>query len=178
MRTKLVIHHSGDQSESNQFEKINAYHKGKGFPISSLGFHAGYTFIGERSGEVKQCRGLEDMGAHTLGSCDGSACNVVAFGYCFAGNFTIQEPNDVQLASFYSVWKNLNYPKLILHSEVKRTSCPGFYDFRAEMTRRYLLDLKQRLTSAIAALPRFLGTPRGNMITRLITRLRKTKDVE
>lgn len=178
MKTILLIHHSGDPSEAPQFEKINAYHRSKGFPRSSFGLYGGYNFLGEKDGQLKQYRGLDERGAHTDASCGEGHCNLVGMAYCFAGDMTWQVPNDDQLSTFYTVWKSLNYPKLVLHSDVKGTSCPGDYDYRNEMTRRWIADLKQQLKNAIAALPRWVGTLRGNMMKRKIERLKDIDGVE
>lgn len=174
MRTQIVIHHSADPSTSPQFDKINGYHKSKGFPRSSLGFYVGYNWLVEHDGQLKQARGLNDHGAHTDAMCDGGHCNLVAYGVCLSGDFTRNLPTPGQCATLYDLWKSLNYPKLLLHSDVKQTSCPGDFDFRNELTRRYYADLNQGLKNAMAALPRFLGSARGSMLSRLIDRLRKT----
>lgn len=178
MKTKLVIHHSADPSTSPQFEKIDGYHRSKGFPISSLGFYVGYNWIIEHDGTLRQARGLEDRGAHTNAMCDEGHCNLVAYGVCLAGDFRKSDPTPQQCKALYDLYKALNSPKVFLHSDVKGTDCPGNFDFRNELTRQYLADLKQRLKNAVHALPRFMGTPRGNMLSRLIGRLRKTKGVD
>lgn len=178
MRTRLILHHSADASDLPQFEKINGYHRSKGFPISSLGFYGGYHWLCGKDGTLKQYRGIDEYGAHTAAMCDDGHCNLVAWGVCLAGDLTWQTPTDAQLASLYTLWKALNYPKLILHSDVKKTDCPGDFDFRNEMTRRWLMDLRQQLKNALHALGRFVGKPRWNMLTRKISRIRKTKGVQ
>lgn len=173
MRTKLVIHHSDDASTAPQFEKINGYHRSKGFPISSLGFFVGYNWIVERDGKLMQARGLDDIGAHTAASCGEGHCNLVAYGVCLAGDFTFQTPTDAQLATLFTLWKALNYPRIYLHSDTKATACPGIFPFRNELNRRWFLDLKQQLKNALKALPRYIGTLRGRELDRKIDRLEK-----
>lgn len=170
----LVIHHSGDPSPSPQFEKINAYHKSKNFPRSSLGFYVGYNWVLEQDGSLRQSRSLEDYGAHTDALCGEGHCNIVAVAVCLAGDFTKEDPTQEQLAKLYLLWKQLDYPKIWLHKDVKDTTCPGNFPYRSELRMRWLLDLRNRLANATKALPRFAGTNRGNMIQRLIERLRKT----
>lgn len=177
MKTKLIIHHSGDSSPAPQFEKINGFHRGQGFPRSSLGLYGGYNWLIESDGQLKQYRGLEERGAHTDASCGEGHCNLVAMAVCLAGDFRSADPTPQQCATLYTLWKALNHPKLLLHSDVKGTECPGNFDYRNEILRRRLEDLRQRLYHAVRALPRFLGTPRGNMLSRLIERLRKMKGV-
>jgi len=176
MRTQLVIHHSADPSKAPQFDKINGYHKSKGFPKSSLGYWVGYNFLIEHSGEVRQARALTDHGAHTDAMCDGGHCNSVAYGICLAGDFTKADPRPEQLAALFILWKSLGYPKLLLHSDVKKTTCPGGFPFRNELQLRWLDDIRKQLASALKALPRFLGTLRGNMLGRKIERLENIID--
>jgi len=176
MRSQLVVHHSADPSQTPQFDKINGYHKRKGFPKSSLGYWVGYHVLIEPSGEVRQARALTDHGAHTAAMCDGGHCNSVAYGVCLAGDFTKADPRPEQLAALYMFWKSLGYPKILLHSDVKKTGCPGKYPFKNELQIRWLADIHQQLKNAVRALPRFLGTLRGNMLGRKIERLENIVD--
>lgn len=88
--TKIIIHHSADQSKGDQFAKINEYHRSLGFPISSLGFFVGYTYLINREGKVTKCRNHEDEQAHTKG------LNFDSLGICLEGNFNLEMPTDAQ----------------------------------------------------------------------------------
>lgn len=178
MKTILAIHHSGDPSHDPQFEKINEYHRGRGFPRSSMGLYGGYTWLDEWDGQLKQYRGLDEYGAHTDASCGEGHCNLVANAVCLAGDFRNSAPSEPQLATLFTLWKALNYPRIVLHSDVKGTDCPGNFDFRNELTRRYYADLRKQLKDAVRALARFIGMPRWNTLTRKIRRLRNIKGVE
>lgn len=172
MRVKWVIHHSADSSDGNQFDKINASHKARGFPISSIGFYVGYQAVIEKSGEIRRARGWDERGAHTDGACDGEHCNVSAIGICLAGNFEFEEPTQAQLDTLYRLWRDLGYPKTVLHSDVKRTACPGNFPFRNALQARYVEDIAQRLKSALRAVSRASGR-RLEVIRRQIPRLKQ-----
>lgn len=173
MKALWILHHSADSSPGDQFDKINASHKSRGFPVSSIGFYVGYQAVIEKSGDLRRSRGWDERGAHTAASCEGEPCNVNAIGVCLAGDFTKEEPTMEQLDTLYRLWRDLGYPKTLLHSDVKRTACPGNFPFRNALQARYVADLTDRLKQGLRALPRLLGTSRGNILQRQITRLKR-----
>ena len=179
MKTTLFIHHSADPFQGPQFAKTYDYHN-RGAPRAdgSLKWPTGhgiqYHYFDDVDGEMKTGMPPDRIAWHS----GNQYWNANALAVCVAGDLTKTVPSDRQLASLYSLWKELDYPTIMLHKEVRGTTCPGNFDFRAELKRRYYADLRQRLKNAVHALPRFVGTPRGSMLSRLIDRLRKTKGVE
>lgn len=167
----LIIHHSADPSPEPQFGKIEAYHLSKGFPLSRLGYHVGYHFVIEHDGALRMARLITENGAHTAAACSGGHCNLVGIGVCVTGDFTAADPTDAQLSTLFDLYKNLGYPKLLLHSDVKGTSCPGSFAFIDEMSRRWRLSLKQQLAAIPKAIARFFGTPREKPLRRKEERL-------
>src|SRR4051794_17117722 len=100
MRQYIILHHSDFSSPDPQFEKINQWHRFRGFPKSKLGFYVGYQYVVERTGEVRQGRGEDEVGAHTLSTNPRYPnLNVTGIGICLAGDFTKESPADAQTAS-------------------------------------------------------------------------------
>lgn len=175
MKTTIFIHHSADPTDGPQFAKTYDYHN-RGAPRDDgtlkwpVGHGIQYHFFIEKSGQR-----IDGMPPDRIAWHSGNPYwNENALAACIAGF----EPTEDQLVGLYQLWKELDCCTVMYHKEVRDTKCPGNFDFRAELKRRYYADLKQRLKNAIAALPRFMGTPRGSMISRLIERLRKTKGIE
>lgn len=172
LKTTLFLHHSADASEQPQFTKTYDYHN-RGAPRAdgSLKWPVGngiqYHYFIEKLGERFDGKPPDLTAWHS----NNPYWNKNALAVCLAGDLTKQTPSEAQLASLFALWKSLAYCTIKLHKEVRDTSCPGSFDFRAELKRRYYVDLSQRLKNAISALPRFEGTPRGNMITRFIERV-------
>ena len=123
----ICLHHSGDQSRNPQFGKIDAWHKHKEFPISSLGFYCGYHFLIEKNGLVINARRLEDEGAHTKGH------NFESIGIGLAGNFDFEIPTIEQLNALdklaAEITLTLKNPNMIVkyHWDFADTHCPGYY---------------------------------------------------
>lgn len=122
---RIIYHHSADRSQSPQFDKINAYHKERGFPISSMGFYVGYHFLIEPNGDIRQARELNEIGAHDAGE------NIDAIGVCIAGDFNIDFPNEAQTAASAKLVGEIRsqYPIPITNIEPHKlddtTDCPG-----------------------------------------------------
>src|SRR3990167_10278025 len=129
MISHLTLHHSGIITEHNQFLAINSYHKRKGFPKSELGFHVGYHYVLDRDRQIHQARNDWERGAHTVAN--GADWNAIAIGICIAGDFTHEEPQDWQIILLAKLVRRLqllyNIPNenILLHRELKATSCPG-----------------------------------------------------
>ena len=89
---KIIVHHEAPPVivSGNRFAIVNAFHKEKDFPISSLGYYVGYHYFIEKSGIIKQARLDSDTGAHTVGY------NEDSIGICLAGNFDIELPTKEQ----------------------------------------------------------------------------------
>lgn len=88
--TRIIWHHSADASTTPQFEKIDAYHKTRGFPRSGLGYYVGYHYLIEHDGTVRQARRETEIGAHDQGE------NYDSIGICMAGHFGLNMPTEAQ----------------------------------------------------------------------------------
>jgi len=122
---RIIWHHSADGSNTHQFDKINAYHKTKGFPVSQLGFFVGYHWLIEPDGTVKRARMENEIGAHDAGE------NTNSIGICLAGNFNLSLPTEAQTASASRLlgeirtrWK-IPITRIEPHRWDDDTDCPG-----------------------------------------------------
>ena len=122
---RIIWHHSADASPAPQFEKIDRYHKSKGFPRSSLGFYVGYHWLIETDGAIKLAREEDEIGAHDAGE------NPNSLGICLAGNFNITQPTDLQkiavvrlLSEIKSRWP-IPLTRIEPHRWDDDTECPG-----------------------------------------------------
>lgn len=87
---KVIVHHSADSEPGHQLDKINQWHKERGFNLSSLSYYVGYHFLIEKDGTVTQTRNTDEMGCHCIGE------NFSSIGICLAGNFDIELPTPEQ----------------------------------------------------------------------------------
>lgn len=89
----LIIHTEGSPVITNDlaFNRVNEYHKLKGFDKSSLGFYCGYHYFIEKSGLLIQARLDTDEGMHTKGY------NFQSLGICMAGNGDTEMPTSLQI---------------------------------------------------------------------------------
>lgn len=123
--TRIIWHHSADDSEKPQLQKIEEYHASRGFPISSLGRHVGYHYLVEQNGDVIQCRKEDEIGAHDHGE------NINSIGICLAGNFSIRYPSKEALrAAVHLLWQikqrhNIPITRIEPHRWDDDTECPG-----------------------------------------------------
>lgn len=104
--TYIIVHHSGgtdanhNEDTSNQTViQINAWHKERGFPLSSLGYYVGYQYVIEKDGTTIQCRKDDEIGAHTVGMNDRS------IGICLVGNFDLTLPTESQKTALTALLK-------------------------------------------------------------------------
>jgi N-acetylmuramoyl-L-alanine amidase len=124
--TRIIWHHSADETQKPQFDKINAYHKSKGFPVSSLGFFVGYHWLIEPNGDVIQARSEDEIGAHDTGE------NLNSLGICLAGDFDYAIPTEAQCVSLASLMDGIRSRHKIgilsiePHRRDDNTSCPGW----------------------------------------------------
>lgn len=119
----LIIHHSANKNST--FDNVDAYHKSKGW--GGIGYH---YFI-ETSGEVKQGRKENEIGAH----CKDDKMNYKSIGICLAGNFMEHLWTPEQLKSLeellFKLEKKYNIDRIhnvLGHQEVDgaSTDCPGY----------------------------------------------------
>ena len=120
----LVIHHTASPI-STSWQQVDAWHKARGFPISTKGYYIGYHYlIGEDF--VLQARKETEMGSHTLGG-----YNYKSIGVCVTGNFEHDQPNEFQQRHLndllLSLMKRYDIPdeKVLGHRDVWATACPG-----------------------------------------------------
>lgn len=122
---RIIWHHTADDSQSPQFDKINEYHKSKLFPRSRLGFYVGYHFVVEFDGSIRQARELTEMGAHDKDE------NFDSIGIALAGNFTnhtVGENQSKGMARLLStIFQKFPIPweKVEPHRWRDSTECPG-----------------------------------------------------
>lgn len=126
MKPKRIIwHHTADAQQADQFEKVNAYHKTRDFPLSALGFYVGYHYFIERDGTIRQAREDTEIGAHDQGE------NLDSIGVSLAGNFNIEMPSEAQIASggkvIFELMRKWNIPitRVEPHRRDDTTDCPG-----------------------------------------------------
>lgn len=123
--SRIVWHHSADASAGAQLAKIDAYHKTRDFPKSSLGFYVGYHYLIENDGRTIQTRKETELGAHDTGE------NLNSIGICLAGNFNLKYPTEAQAASAALLIKDIrtrhNIPitRIEPHRWDDDTDCPG-----------------------------------------------------
>lgn len=121
----LVIHHSASGTKTT-LKQIDAWHKAREFPKSSLGFYVGYHYvIGD--GWIKQTRAWKDIGAHAREK----GMNFKSIGICLTGNFLYDKPSEYQkkelvklLVGLMAEFK-LGENKILRHGDVSNTACPG-----------------------------------------------------
>ena len=117
----IIVHHSGNTFQT--FENVEVYHKSKGW--NKIGYH---YFI-EKSGEVKQGRKNDEVGAH----CKAHKMNYKSIGVCVAGGYYHKSPSKEQLKSLYDLLEtlrerfNLSKSKVMGHKEIDKNEkqCPG-----------------------------------------------------
>lgn len=80
-----------------QFFAINNYHKGRGFPKSTLGYHGGYHIFTEKDGIERRYREDWEVGAHCNQKVDGVSMNFQSLAVGFAGNGDVQLPTQAQI---------------------------------------------------------------------------------
>lgn len=122
---RIIWHHTGIDDLRPQLERINRYHKSRGFPISALGFHVGYHYLIESDGSIVQCRLDTELGAHDTGE------NLNSIGIALAGDFNQSQPTEAQEKAAARVVGELRYSFNIPLSRIEphrwddSTDCPG-----------------------------------------------------
>ncbi len=139
---KIIVHHTADPSNGNQFEKVNEYHKQRWNFASSIGFYAGYHYIIEKDGKVMRAREDDEEGAHT------KMHNKESIGIGLAGNFDYQTPTANQTLALVklidSLVKKWQIPatEIYPHRKFAPTSCYGIVlldDWAKNEYRSYLI---------------------------------------
>lgn len=122
---RIIWHHSAVQSKKHQAAGINNSHRTRGFPKSSLGFYGGYHLLIERDGSVFRFRNDNEIGAHDSGE------NINSLGICLAGNFSLEYPNEAQVAALTPLLRDwmqkygISAERIDPHRMGDSTECPG-----------------------------------------------------
>lgn len=149
---KIIVHHTADPTNSQQIFKVDDWHKQREFPISSLGWYVGYHYFIEKSGNVIQCRDIDDEGAHTQGE------NFSSIGIGLAGNFDIEMPTALQIRSMVGIIDNLIKNTAITmsaihpHRHFANKSCFGSKLPDDWGRTQYRIFLNNKLLTALIAL--------------------------
>ena len=121
----IIVHHTASNQHETTAEGVNAWHKQRGFPESSRGWHIGYHFL-ILANDYLQARDEDEVGAHTYG------WNDVALGVCLAGNYNVdQYLTDFQTGKLRETLillmedHKIDAKHLLLHRDVSATACPG-----------------------------------------------------
>jgi hypothetical protein len=138
----LVIHHSGTAEGS--VASIHAEHRRRVDAVGNPWLGIGYHFVigngqGMPDGHVEATfRWKEQIhGAHS----GNAAVNARGIGICLIGNFENHRPTDNQIQSLKALLTELSQrhqipeARLLGHSDVKATACPGKYFDFSELRR-------------------------------------------
>lgn len=127
MKTAIIVHHSGDSSKGDQYDKIRRYHNAGAGGKWPAGYGIQYAFLIEKSGIVKQGRQEGDITWHS-----GTAYwNKRAIAICLAGDFTKEQPRLAQILALAQLVAELQArwgipeKNILNHYEVRKTRCPG-----------------------------------------------------
>lgn len=149
---KIIVHHSADSFTGDQLAKINEYHKGKNFPISSFGYYVGYHYLINRKGITTKTRAHDDEGAHCIGE------NTSSIGICIEGNFDTSAPSQEQIDSLQELLLKLSdelgisWEQVYSHRHFRNTSCYGSRLDNNWGKRVFLIGLIDRLKKQLQCL--------------------------
>lgn len=124
----IIVHHSASSRDHTNIDQINAWHKARGFPQSSLGYYVGYHYVIFPDGKVFQARNDLEIGAHAK-TADGM--NFKSIGICLAGNYETEELTIGNLDALKNLTDRLCMKYAIPHinirghRDVSQTACPG-----------------------------------------------------
>jgi N-acetyl-anhydromuramyl-L-alanine amidase AmpD len=116
---KIIVHHSASGSAVTTVEKIDRWHKDRGW--SGIGYH----YVIYPDGSVNKGRHINKTGAHCRGHNTGS------IGICVAGNFEIEPVTDTQKAGLFDLIEELlekyelSWFDVYGHRELGNSLCPG-----------------------------------------------------
>lgn len=130
----IVIHHSatkGSQKFSTFLKAIDQNHKDRLHPRpNGLGSHIAYHYVISSNGEVKATRPENEVGYHA----GKWTTNISSLGICLQGDFTKESIPVEQLEAAKSLVYELREEyglspdKVLPHSKIKATACPGLTD--------------------------------------------------
>lgn len=132
----IVIHHtegpklSGWEAIERLHKKRDANPKDFDFPVSSMGYYAGYTYAIEAGGYVKQFRTDTETQAHTIVK-GGPDYNNMSIGICLIGNFDKFLPTREQKEALGQLLRakmaayGINRSMVVRHGDLKPKTCPG-----------------------------------------------------
>jgi len=134
----ILLHHSGgvignplEDTAHHTLEIINNWHRSERYPKSSMGFYAGYHYIIEKTGRIRQARLLTEEGAHCKGF------NNQSVGICMTGNFDRPSswvnsyPTQAQIKSLKTLLDeitdkyNINVNRIVPHRKFAFKTCYG-----------------------------------------------------
>lgn len=131
---KYILIHCSDDSYRNcsdQLQKIDSYHRERGFPKSSLNYWVGYHYLITDDKEYK-CRADTDEGAHCNQHQDGISMNFQSIGVCWGGDGDIEYPTPIQYGLLQKrVWAlqdkyNIPDERVKFHRDYATSkTCPG-----------------------------------------------------
>lgn len=122
---KIIVHHDGVSRAGASLHIVDAAHKERDFPLSSLGYYVGYHWVIERDGTIARTRNDNEVGAHTVGQNDKS------IGIFLAGNFDVELPTRAQerelgvLLHHYCDLLKLDEHDIFPHRAFAQKSCYG-----------------------------------------------------
>ena len=180
----VVVHHSVIQNPV-QFDIINESHRRRGFPKSSLGFYVGYHYVDGVGGHLRVARAEWEIGAH----CNAKSMNYKAIGIVVCGDFRDgRTPDREQIKTLALLLKDIKArhqipdSKILRHSEVKPTACPGEWDFRAAVAEYWrnvtqedenARRLQDRFEQTEAEYQQAITIPERNRLRRILDRLKR-----
>lgn len=180
----VMIHHTAFAPLVPQFNLVDGWHKGRGFPKSSLGFYVGYHYFIGFDGTIKVARAEWEIGAH----CNAKMMNYRAIGICLAGDFTNgRVPTKEQIAALALLLKDVRArhqipaDKVIRHGDVKSTSCPGEWHVWTALSDFYAKDaaakdhskLQDRFEHFQKEYHKAITIPKRNHFQRILDRIHK-----
>ena len=172
MKTKVVLHHTADSSTEPQYDKVWKYHDSGAGGKWPKGHGIQYAYFLERDGVIMKGRNEGETTWHS----GKWLMNKMSIAICLAGDFTKQNPTREQTRSLKLVLtdiqkrRGISNNSVLLHREVKSTSCPGV-DLRKFIVEDFPDDtLKKRIVQLQKAKKR--AKPRRRRILhRLLRRL-------
>lgn len=126
----VVIHHTVTPqtwSLDKTIKSINTSHKNRGFPKGGMDLYIGYHYVIHPSGEIKQTRRDNDVGAH----CREKNMNFKSIGVALVGNFNKDKLEGNQYEALINLLKELSErykwtrSDVYYHGQFKATACAG-----------------------------------------------------
>lgn len=124
---KIVIHNTAvKRTNAKQFRGVNNYHREKGYPLSSLGWYAGYNEFVDIDGTRTKTR---EWGEETMAQV-GHNCDIEArcdsYSVCFALDGSTQTLNNAQIKTWREIRRVYPNAEITLHRDIQENrTCPG-----------------------------------------------------